>query len=90
MIDSIIYGTFAAGFLIFLNIMVLKVYKFFPSMGIGLVYGSLGVKLLFLVGYTFLIRSEIQSAAVYAFIILGGVIYSNVHTIITLHKNNDI
>lgn len=90
MLSSLIYGFFAAAFLVFLNYMVLKVYKQFPKYGVGLVYGSLGVKLIFLSAFTLMIRDFINQPVMYAFLILAGVVFSNIQTLLTLNKNGDI
>jgi hypothetical protein len=90
MLSSLFYGFFGAAFLVFLNYMVLKVYKQFPKYGIGLVWGSLGIKLIFLSGFTLMMREFINQPVMYAFLILAGVIFSNIQTLLTLNKNGDI
>jgi len=90
MTDSLIYGFFAAFLLIFLNYTVLKIYKQFPTYGIALVWGSLGVKLLFISAFTILIQVSIKEPIIYAFTILAGILFSNVQTLLTLKKNGDI
>jgi MFS superfamily sulfate permease-like transporter len=90
MIDSLVYGFFAASLLIFLNYLVLKIYKHFPVYGIALVWGSLGIKLLFISAFTILIQHFVKEPIIYAFIILAGILFSNVQTLLTLKKNGDI
>lgn len=90
MLSSLFYGFFAAAFLVFLNYMVLKVYKQFPKYGVGLVWGSLGIKLIFLSAFTLMMREFINQPVMYAFLILAGVIFSNIQTLLTLNKNGDI
>ena len=94
MTNSLLLGLVVCVFLIITQNVVLKIYKRFPEHGIGLMYGSLGVKLMFVCGITLALRSEIENSILYAIIILMGVLYSNVKTILELYvktnyKNKD-
>jgi len=94
MTNSLLLGLVVCGFLIITQNVVLRIYKRFPEHGIGLMYGSLGVKLMFVCGITLALRSEIENSILYAIIILMGVLYSNVKTILELYvktnyKNKD-
>ena len=85
MTNSLLLGLVVCVFLIITQNVVLKIYKRFPEHGIGLMYGSLGVKLIFVCGITLALRSEIENFILYAIIILMGVLYSNVRTILELY-----
>tara|TARA_B100000927_G_scaffold283486_1_gene271289 strand:+ start:6744 stop:7013 length:270 start_codon:yes stop_codon:yes gene_type:complete len=85
MTNSLLLGLVVCVFLIITQNVVLKIYKRFPEHGIGLMYGSLGVKLIFVCGITIALRSEIENSILYAIIILMGVLYSNVRTILELY-----
>ena len=88
MTNSLLLGLVVCAFLIIAQNVVLKIYKRFPEHGIGLMYGSLGVKLMFVCGITLALRSEIENSILYAIVILMGVLYSNVKTILDLYVNN--
>tara|TARA_B100000927_G_C16415098_1_gene448933 strand:+ start:239 stop:514 length:276 start_codon:yes stop_codon:yes gene_type:complete len=88
MTNSLLLGLVVCAFLIISQNVVLKIYKRFPEHGIGLMYGSLGVKLMFVCGITLALRNEIENSILYAIIILVGVLYSNVKTILDLYVNN--
>ena len=85
MTNSLLLGLVVCVFLIITQNVVLKIYKRFPEHGIGLMYGRLGVKLMFVCGITLALRSEIENSILYAIIILMGVLYSNVRTILELY-----
>jgi len=86
MIDSLIYGLIASSFVIGITRSVLLLYKRFPSLGFGLVYGSLGVKMFALGAFTLLAKPYIDNIVIYASIILSAIIYSNVYVLLKLHK----
>ena len=85
MIDSLIYGIVASSFVIGITRSVLLLYKRFPSLGFGLVYGSLGVKMFALGAFTLLAKPYIENIVIYASIILSAIIYSNVYVLLKLH-----
>ena len=85
MIDSLIYGIVASSFVIGITRSVLLLYKRFPSLGFGLVYGSLGVKMFALGAFTLLAKPYIDNIVIYASIILSAIIYSNVYVLLKLH-----
>jgi hypothetical protein len=64
----------------------LLLYKRFPRLGFGLVYGSLGVKMFALGAFTLLAKPYIDNIVIYASIILSAIIYSNVYVLLKLHK----
>ena len=86
MIDSLIYGVIASSFVIGITRSVLLLYKRFPRLGFGLVYGSLGVKMFALGAFTLLAKPYIDNIVIYASIILSAIIYSNVYVLLKLHK----
>lgn len=87
MIDTLVYGFIASIFLIFTTISMLKLYKMFPNMGIGLVWGSLFVKMLFVISYTLAVKEYVENHILYATFIFVGVVYSMVYTLISLKKS---
>jgi Ca2+/Na+ antiporter len=87
MINTLTYSFLAFSFLLFITISVVRLYKTFPKMGIGLVWGSLFVKMLFVITYTLAVRQYIENHIVYATFIFIAVIYSMVHTLISLKKD---
>jgi hypothetical protein len=89
MINSLIIGMLVCAFLVIAQNVVLKIYKYFPQHGVGLVYGSLGVKMLFVCGITIALRGEISNPSIYAITILMGVLYTNVKTVIDLHLKSE-
>jgi len=85
MIDSLIYGIVASSFVIGITRSVLLLYKRFPRLGFGLIYGSLGVKMFALGAFTLLSKPYIDNIVIYASIILSAIIYSNVYVLLKLH-----
>lgn len=86
MIDSLIYGVLASSFVIGITRSVLLLYKRFPRLGFGLVYGSLGVKMFALGAFTLLAKPYIKDTIIYAALILSAIIYSNVYVLLKLHR----
>lgn len=87
MSDTIACGFIAAIFLVFITVSMIKIYRIVPKMGIGLVWGSLGLKLFFLSIYTISVKDYVENDILYATIILMSIIYSMVYTILKL-KND--
>lgn len=87
MINTLTYSFLAFSFLLFITISVVRLYKIFPKMGMGLVWGSLFVKMSFVITYTLAVRQYIENHIVYATFIFIAVIYSMVHTLISLKKD---
>ena len=85
MIDSLIYGIVASSFVIGITRSVLLLYKRYPRLGFGLIYGSLGVKMFALGAFTLLAKPYIENIVIYASIILSAIIYSNVYVLLKLH-----
>lgn len=86
MIDSLIYGVVASSFVIGITRSVLLLYKRYPRLGFGLIYGSLGVKMFALGAFTLLAKPYIENIVIYASIILSAIIYSNVYVLLKLHR----
>jgi hypothetical protein len=84
MIDSLIYGIVASSFVIGITRSVLLLYKRYPRLGFGLIYGSLGVKMFVLGAFTLLAKPYIENIVIYASIILSAIIYSNVYVLLKL------
>ena len=84
MINTLTYSFMAFVFLIFITVLVIKIYKMFPKFGIGLMWGSLFIKMLFIITYTLTVKDLINNHIIYATFILMAVIYSMVHTLISL------
>ena len=84
MIDSLIYGLIASSFVIGITRSVLLLYKRFPTLGFGLVYGSLGVKMFAIGAFTLLAKPFIENVIIYAALILSAIIYSNVYLALKL------
>lgn len=90
MIETLAYGLMASLFLIVTTISMLKLYKLFPNMGIGLVWGSLSVKMIFVMAYTMAVREYIQNHILYATFIFVAVLYSMIYTLLSLKKSGHI
>ena len=84
MIESLIYGLLATGIMLAINKAVVTIFLKSKQTGIGLIYGSMVAKLLFLSMFTLIIQDDLQNAIVYCSIILIGIIYSNLNTILKL------
>jgi uncharacterized membrane protein YccC len=84
MIDSFVYGLLATGIMLAINKVVVTIFLKSKQTGIGLMYGSMAAKLLFLSIFTLVIEDDLQNSVVYCSIILIGIIYSNLNTILKL------
>ena len=84
MIESFVYGLLATSIMLAINKVVITIFLKSKQSGIGLIYGSMAAKLLFLSIFTLLIQSDLQKPIVYCPIILVGIIYSNLNTILKL------
>ena len=84
MIESFVYGLLATSIMLAINKVVVTIFLKSKHRGIGLMYGSMAAKLLFLSIFTLVIEDDLQNAVVYCSIILIGIIYSNLNTIVKL------
>ena len=84
MIESFVYGLLATGIMLAINKVVVTIFLKSKQAGIGLMYGSMAAKLLFLSIFTLVIEDDLQNAVIYCSIILIGIIYSNLNTIVKL------
>ena len=84
MIESFVYGLLATGIMLAINKVVVTIFLKSKQAGVGLMYGSMAAKLLFLSIFTLIIEDDLQNAVVYCSIILIGIIYSNLNTILKL------
>ena len=84
MIESFVYGLLATSIMLAINKVVITIFLKSKQSGIGLIYSSMAAKLLFLSIFTLLIQEDLQKPIVYCSIILIGIIYSNLNTILKL------
>ena len=84
MIESFVYGLLATGIMLAINKVVITIFLKSKQSGIGLIYGSMAAKLLFLSVFTLVIENDLEKPIVYCSIILIGIIYSNLNTIVKL------
>ncbi len=84
MLDSFIYGLLAASLVVGITRSVMLIYHYYPHLGYGLVYGSVGVKLGVIGAFTLLAKPYIDNVVVYAFVILSAIIYCNIYMAVKL------
>ena len=84
LIESFIYGLLATGIMLAINKVVITIFLKAKQTGVGLMYGSMAAKLLFLSIFTLVIETDLQKPVIYCSIILIGIIYSNLNTILKL------
>jgi hypothetical protein len=84
MIESFVYGLLATGIMLAINKVVITIFLKSKQSGIGLIYGSMAAKLLFLSIFTLVIENDLEKPIIYCSVILIGIIYSNLNTIVKL------
>ena len=84
MIESFVYGLLATSIMLAINKVVVTIFLKSKHKGIGLMYGSMAAKLLFLSMFTLIVEDDLQKPIVYCSLILIGIIYSNLNTILKL------
>ena len=84
MIESFVYGLLATSIMLAINKVVVIIFLKSKHKGIGLMYGSMAAKLLFLSIFTLIVEDDLQKPIVYCSLILIGIIYSNLNTILKL------
>tara|TARA_R100001510_G_C7469728_1_gene86523 strand:- start:242 stop:499 length:258 start_codon:yes stop_codon:yes gene_type:complete len=84
MIESFVYGLLATSVMLAINKFVTTIFIKVKNTGLALVYGSLAAKLLFLSVFTLVIKNDLQNSIIYCSVILIGIIYSNLNTIVKL------
>ena len=84
MIESFVYGLLATGIMLAINKVVITIFLKSKQSGIGLIYGSMAAKLLFLSIFTLVIENDLEKPIIYCSVILIGIIYSNLNTILKL------
>ena len=90
MIDTIIYTAIACLFLIGLSNLLVKIFERIEGARISLIYISLFSKLVFLSGFTLVVKDYLDNKIIYATSILFAIIYSTINLILKLLRNGKI
>ena len=86
--ESIFYALIAVIFLVVLTRLLLLVFTKIESFRSSVPHISLFGKMIFLAGYTLVVKDHLQNKIVYATIILIGIIYTMIFLIIKLIKSS--
>ena len=90
MTDTIIYTAIACLFLIGLSNLLVKIFEKIESARISLIYISLFSKLVFLSGFTLVVKDYLDNKIIYATSILFAIIYATINLILKLIRNGKI
>ena len=90
MTDTIIYTAVACLFLIGLSNLLVKIFERIEKARISLIYISLFSKLIFLSGFTLVVKDYLDNKIVYATSILFAIIYATINLILKLIRNGKI
>ena len=90
MTDTIIYTSIACLFLIGLSNLLVKVFEKIEGVRISLIYISLFSKLVFLSGFTLVVKDQLENKIVYATTILFAIMYSTINLVLKLVKNGKV
>jgi cytochrome c oxidase subunit IV len=87
MTNTVIYTAIACLFLIGLSNLLVKVFEKIEGARISLIYISLFSKLVFLSGFTLVVKDQLENKIMYATTILFAIMYSTVNLVLKLVKN---
>jgi hypothetical protein len=90
MTNTIIYTAIACLFLIGLSNLLVKVFEKIEGARISLIYISLFSKLVFLSGFTLVVKDYLDNKIIYATSILFAIIYATINLILKLVRNGKI
>lgn len=90
MTDTLIYTAIACLFLIGLSNLLVKIFEKIESARISLIYISLFSKLVFLSGFTLVVKDYLDNKIIYATSILFAIIYATINLILKLIRNGKI
>tara|TARA_Y100000114_G_scaffold6291_1_gene5076 strand:- start:925 stop:1197 length:273 start_codon:yes stop_codon:yes gene_type:complete len=90
MIDTIVYTAIACLFLIGLSNLLVKIFERIEGARISLIYISLFSKLVFLSGFTLVVKDYLDNKIIYATSILFAIIYATINLILKLLRNGKI
>ena len=87
MTNTIIYTAIACLFLIGLSNLLVKIFEKIEGARISLIYISLFSKLVFLSGFTLVVKDYLDNKIIYATSILFAIIYATINLILKLLRN---
>ena len=90
MTDTILYTAIACLFLIGLSNLLVKIFEKIEGARISLIYISLFSKLVFLSGFTLVVKDYLDNKIIYATSILFAIIYATINLIVKLLRNGKI
>jgi hypothetical protein len=90
MTNTIIYTAIACLFLIGLSNLLVKIFEKIEGARISLIYISLFSKLVFLSGFTLVVKDYLDNKIIYATSILFAIIYATINLILKLVRNGKI